>query len=55
MKRAARAAPLAVIIGDDEAERQMVTLKPLREHGEQVQVNADEAAAIIRSANFSTT
>ena len=56
MKRAdASGARFAVIIGDDEAERKMVTLKPLREQGEQVQVNADEAAGIIRNANFSTT
>ncbi|MGH8865372.1 MAG: His/Gly/Thr/Pro-type tRNA ligase C-terminal domain-containing protein, partial [Burkholderiales bacterium] len=48
-------ARFAVIVGDDEAARQMVALKPLREPGEQAQVNADEAARIIRSPNFSTT
>ncbi|HKQ24478.1 MAG TPA: histidine--tRNA ligase [Burkholderiales bacterium] len=56
MKRAdASGARFAVIIGDDEAERKMVTLKPLRKQGEQVQVNADEAPGMIGSANFSTT
>jgi histidyl-tRNA synthetase len=56
MKRAdASGARFAVIVGDDEAARKMVTLKPLREHGEQVQVNADEAARSIRNHNFSTT
>jgi histidyl-tRNA synthetase len=48
-------ARFAVIVGDDEAEKQMVALKPLRQPGEQAQVSADEAARIIRSTNFSTT
>jgi histidyl-tRNA synthetase len=56
MKRAdASGARFAVIVGDDEAEKQMVALKPLREPGEQAQASADEAARIIRSPNFSTT
>jgi histidyl-tRNA synthetase len=56
MKRAdASGARFAVIVGDDEAEKQMVALKPLRAPGEQAQVSADEAARIIRSPNFSTT
>ncbi|MGH8730517.1 MAG: histidine--tRNA ligase [Burkholderiales bacterium] len=56
MKRAdASGARFAVIVGDDEAEKQMVALKPLRQPGEQAQVSADEAARIIRSPNFSTT
>jgi histidyl-tRNA synthetase len=45
MKRAdASGAPLAVIIGDDEAEANEVTLKPLRETAEQRRVAADELA-----------
>ncbi len=56
MKRAdASGARFAVIVGDDEAARQTVALKPLREPGEQAQVSAEEAASIIRSPNFSTT
>jgi histidyl-tRNA synthetase len=56
MKRAdASGARFAVIVGDDEAAKQMVMLKPLREAGEQAQVSADEAARIIRGPNFSTT
>ena len=56
MKRAdVSGARFAVIVGDDEATRQMVALKPLREPGEQAQVSAEEAASIIRSPNFSTT
>ena len=55
MKRAdASGARFAVIIGDDEAERKVVTVKPLRKQGEQVQVKADEAPGMIRSPNFST-
>ncbi len=45
MKRAdASGAPLAVIIGDDEAQANEVTLKPLREATEQRRVAADELA-----------
>ena len=56
MKRAdASGARFAVIVGDDEAAKQIVTLKPLRTPGEQVQVSAEDAARIIRSPNFSTT
>ena len=48
MKRAdASGARFAVIIGDDEADRQVVSLKPMREAGEQVQVDAEQAAAVI--------
>ena len=56
MKRAdASGARFAAIVGDDEAAKQMVALKPLREPGEQAQVSAAEAAGIIRRPNFSTT
>ena len=48
MKRAdASGARFAVIIGDDEADRQVVSLKPMSEAGEQVQVDAEQAAAMI--------
>jgi histidyl-tRNA synthetase len=48
MKRAdASGARFAVIVGDEEAGRQFVSLKPMREAGEQVQVDADQAAAMI--------
>jgi histidyl-tRNA synthetase len=48
MKRAdASGAHFALIIGDDEAGRQVVSLKPMREAGEQVQVDVEQAAAII--------
>ena len=53
MKRAdASGARFAVIIGDDEAGRQVVSLKPLRETGEQVQVAAEQAAAMILNSNL---
>ena len=56
MKRAdASSARFAVIVGEDEAAKHMVGLKPLRKPGEQVQVSAEQAADIIRSADFSTT
>ena len=56
MKRAdASGAPFAVIVGEDEAEKHMVGLKPLRGSGDQLQVSAEEAAGIIRSPDFSTT
>jgi histidyl-tRNA synthetase len=52
MKRAdASGARYAVIIGDDEAGRQVVSLKPLREAGEQLQVDAEQAAAAILKSN----
>ena len=52
MKRAdASGARFAVIIGDDEAGRQVVSLKPLRQAGEQVQVDAGQAAAMILNSN----
>jgi histidyl-tRNA synthetase len=48
MKRAdASGARFAVIIGDDEAGKQVVSLKPMREAGEQVQVSAEQAATMI--------
>ena len=54
MKRAdASGARFAVIIGDDEALRQIVSLKPMREAGEQVQVDAQQAAAMILKSNNS--
>ena len=56
MKRAdASGARFAVIVGDDEAAKHMIGLKPLRKPGEQVQVSAEEAVGIIRSPDFSTT
>ena len=52
MKRAdASGARFAVIIGDEEAGRQVVSLKPMREAGAQVQVDADQAAAMILKSN----
>jgi len=52
MKRAdASGARFAVIIGDDEAGRRVVSLKPLREAGGQVQVDAEQAAAMILNSN----
>ena len=45
MKKAdASGARFALIIGDDEAAAGEVTLKPLREMGEQVRMTVDEAA-----------
>jgi histidyl-tRNA synthetase len=37
----------AVIIGDDEAVAGVVSLKPLRHEGEQVQVTPERAAEIL--------
>ena len=52
MKRAdASGARFAVIIGDEEAGRQVVSLKPMRAAGEQVQVDAERAAAMILKSN----
>ncbi len=51
MKRAdASGARFAVIIGDDEAGRGVVSLKPLRQLGEQQLMTVDEAAEFIRAA-----
>ena len=51
MKRAdASGARYAIIVGDDEAARGTVSLKPLRQPGEQMQLGVDEAAALIRAA-----
>ena len=51
MKRAdASGARFAVIVGDDEAARGQVSLKPLRELKEQVRVTPDEAIGILRGA-----
>ncbi len=48
MKRAdASGAPMAVIIGDDEAQANEVTVKPLREAGEQRRVGMDSLAETI--------
>jgi histidyl-tRNA synthetase len=48
MKRAdASGARFAVIIGDDEAGRQVVSVKPMRAAGEQVQVSVEQAATLI--------
>lgn len=48
MKRAdASGARFAVIIGDDEAVRQVVSVKPMREAGEQVRVDTAQAAEMI--------
>src|SRR3954469_11682393 len=48
MKRAdASGARFALIIGDDEALKQTVSVKPMREAGEQVQVDPAQAAALI--------
>ena len=52
MKRAdASGARFAVIIGDEEAGKKMVSLKPMREAGEQVQLDAEQAAAFILKSN----
>ena len=48
MKRAdTSGARFAVIIGDEEAGKKVVSLKPMREAGEQVQAGAEQAAAMI--------
>jgi histidyl-tRNA synthetase len=48
MKRAdGSGAPLAIIIGDDEAAAAEVSIKPLREAGEQRRVAAATAAAVV--------
>ncbi|HWQ37653.1 MAG TPA: histidine--tRNA ligase [Burkholderiales bacterium] len=51
MKRAdASGARFAAIIGDEEAAREMVSVKPLRVLGAQVQVKVEEVAALLRAA-----
>jgi histidyl-tRNA synthetase len=54
MKRAdASGARFALIIGDDEAGRRVVSLKPMREAGDQVQVDVEQASAmILKSRNL---
>jgi histidyl-tRNA synthetase len=48
LKRAdASGARFAVIVGDEEAQAGAVSLKPLRELGEQVRVGVDEAADLM--------
>ncbi|HCA27183.1 MAG TPA: histidine--tRNA ligase [Betaproteobacteria bacterium] len=39
----------AIILGDDEAARNMLTLKPLRELGEQAQLSLEEAIDVLSS------
>ncbi|MEO8156729.1 MAG: histidine--tRNA ligase [Betaproteobacteria bacterium] len=52
MKRAdASGARFAVIIGDDEAVRQVVSVKPMREAGEQVRVDTAQAAEMILNSS----
>jgi histidyl-tRNA synthetase len=52
MKRAdTSGARFAVIIGDEEAGKKVVSLKPMREAGEQVQADAEQAAAMILKSN----
>ncbi len=54
MKRAdSSGARFAVIIGEDEAVKSAVSLKPMREAGVQVQVDAQQAAAIIQKSTHS--
>jgi histidyl-tRNA synthetase len=51
MKRAdASGARFAVIVGEDEANRGVVSIKPLRQPGEQVQAQVGEAAGLMRAA-----
>jgi len=51
MKKAdASGARFAVIIGEDEAARGMVSLKPLREAAEQAQASVDDLPGLVRSA-----
>jgi len=53
MKKAdASGAPCAVIIGDDEAQANEVTLKPLRDGGEQQRVAADDLADVMADLLF---
>ncbi len=54
MKRAdASGARHAVIVGDDEAARGVVSVKPLRQGGEQAQLGPEQAAALILESNQS--
>jgi histidyl-tRNA synthetase len=51
MRRAdASGARFAIIIGDDEAKAGTVSVKPLRESGEQVRVSLAEAVELIRKS-----
>ena len=51
MKRAdGSGARFAVIIGDDEAQSEQVSVKPLRESGDQMKLAVSEAAAMVRGA-----
>ena len=53
MKRAdSSGARFAVIVGDDEAARAAVSVKPLRELGEQVLAGVDEAVALLRGGRI---
>ena len=50
MKRAdASGARFAVIVGEDEASRGVVSIKPLRQPGEQVQAQLGEASGLLRA------
>jgi histidyl-tRNA synthetase len=54
MKRAdASGARHAVIVGDDEAARGVISVKPLRQGGEQAQLGPEQAAALILKSNQS--
>jgi histidyl-tRNA synthetase len=56
MKRAdASGARYAVIVGDDEAGTQTVSVKPLREDAQQVRVGLDEAIRLIKKGVSDTT
>jgi histidyl-tRNA synthetase len=49
MKKAdASGARFAVIVGDDEAAANAVSVKPLREDAQQVRVSVDEAVRLIK-------
>jgi histidyl-tRNA synthetase len=51
MKRAdASGARFAVLIGDDEARAEKVSLKPLRDAQAQALVNVEEVPALVRAA-----
>jgi histidyl-tRNA synthetase len=51
MKRAdASGAAYAIIVGDEEAARKRIALKPLRQAGEQVQVEVEEVPALLSAS-----
>jgi histidyl-tRNA synthetase len=55
MKKAdASGAQFAVIVGDDEAAAQRLSLKPLRENAEQVSVTVEAAIERVRAAHAAT-